>query len=159
MSDDKCARSEKKTEEEETSRIKSEEAKPSGSAEMPRKDIYSRFVNSFESALNSLTSTVSSAVGGSAERRCLEKSKLKSFTLEGIAEFIKTERPSRVIVMSGAGISTSAGIPDFRSPGSGLYDNLQKYNLPDPQAIFDISFFRKNPEPFFELSKELFRII
>lgn len=55
--------------------------------------------------------------------------------------------------MAGAGISTSAGIPDFRTPGSGLYDNLQKYNLPDPQAIFEIGFFRKNPEPFFQLAK------
>jgi len=26
-----------------------------------------------------------------------------------------------------------AGIPDFRSPGTGLYDNLQKYNLPVSQ--------------------------
>ncbi|XP_064600311.1 NAD-dependent protein deacetylase sirtuin-2-like [Liolophura sinensis] len=58
--------------------------------------------------------------------------------------------------MAGAGISTSAGIPDFRSPGSGLYDNLQKYNLPDPQAIFSIDFFKESPEPFFELARELF---
>ena len=36
---------------------------------------------------------------------------------------------------------TAAGIPDFRSPGSGLYDNLQKYDLPSPQSIFDISYF------------------
>ncbi|VDL77189.1 unnamed protein product [Nippostrongylus brasiliensis] len=40
--------------------------------------------------------------------------------------------------------------------GTGLYNNLQKYNLPDPQAVFDISFFHVNPEPFFALSKELF---
>ncbi|PIO74522.1 transcriptional regulator, Sir2 family, partial [Teladorsagia circumcincta] len=33
---------------------------------------------------------------------------------------------------------------------------LQKYNLPDPQAVFDISFFHENPEPFYALSKELF---
>ena len=35
-----------------------------------------------------------------------------------------------VVVMCGAGISVSAGIPDFRTPGTGLYDNLQKYSLP-----------------------------
>lgn len=50
----------------------------------------------------------------------------------------------------------AAGIPDFRSPGSGLYDNLQKYNLPYPQAIFEINFFRENPKPFFILAKELY---
>jgi len=57
--------------------------------------------------------------------------------------------------MTGAGISTASGIPDFRSPGTGLYDNLQRYNLPEPTAVFDIDFFLKNPRPFFELAKEL----
>ena len=41
------------------------------------------------------------------------------------------------------GISVSAGIPDFRSPGTGLYDNLQKYDLPSPQSIFELSYFRE----------------
>ena len=54
--------------------------------------------------------------------------------------------------MAGAGFSTSAGIPDFRTPGTGLYDNLQKYNIPYPEAIFDIDFFRENPRPFFTLA-------
>lgn len=51
---------------------------------------------------------------------------------------------------------SAAGIPDFRSPGSGLYDNLQKYNLPHPQAIFELDFFYDNPKPFFTLAKELY---
>ena len=50
----------------------------------------------------------------------------------------------------------AAGIPDFRSPGCGLYHNLQKYKLPHPQAIFELDFFRKNPRPFFELARELY---
>ncbi|KAL3921770.1 MAG: hypothetical protein SGILL_002571 [Bacillariaceae sp.] len=40
-------------------------------------------------------------------------------------------------------------------PGTGLYDNLQKYNLPYPEAIFDISFYRETPQPFVTLAKEL----
>lgn len=50
----------------------------------------------------------------------------------------------------------AAGIPDFRSPGTGLYDNLQKYKLPRPTAIFELDYFAKNPKPFFTLAKELY---
>lgn len=50
----------------------------------------------------------------------------------------------------------AAGIPDFRSPGTGLYANLQKYNLPHPTAIFEVGYFRENPQPFFALAKELY---
>lgn len=43
-----------------------------------------------------------------------------------------------------------------RSPGTGLYDNLQKYNLPHPTAVFEIDYFKNNPKPFFILAKELY---
>lgn len=55
--------------------------------------------------------------------------------------------------MTGAGISVSAGIPDFRTPGTGLYDNLKEYDLPYPEAIFTLHYFKEKPEPFFKFMK------
>jgi len=48
----------------------------------------------------------------------------------------------------------SAGIPDFRSPNTGLYNNLQKYDLPDPQSIFTLEYFKEKPEAFYDLARE-----
>lgn len=49
-------------------------------------------------------------------------------SLEDVAQ--QLSKAKNVIVMCGAGLSVAAGIPDFRSPKTGLYSNLQKYNLP-----------------------------
>lgn len=84
------------------------------------------------------------------------RSVLKTLDLAGVADMIKTKKAQNIVFMVGAGISTSCGIPDFRSPVSGLYSNLAKYRLPHPEAIFELDFFHKNPEPFFELTRELF---
>ncbi|BFZ07182.1 hypothetical protein BsWGS_10221 [Bradybaena similaris] len=84
------------------------------------------------------------------------KSKLEELTLNGIAKYLMSDQCNNIITMAGAGISTSAGIPDFRSPGTGLYQNLASYNLPHPQAIFELGYFKENPKPFFVLAKELY---
>eukprot|EP00742_Colponemidia_sp_Colp-10_P005001 GILJ01005342.1.p1 GENE.GILJ01005342.1~~GILJ01005342.1.p1 ORF type:complete len:353 (+),score=38.14 GILJ01005342.1:73-1131(+) len=77
-------------------------------------------------------------------------------TTKEIAKRIKNGSIKKIIVMTGAGISVSCGIPDFRSPDTGLYANLSKFNLDAPEDIFSIEFFRQNPKPFFALAKELY---
>ncbi|CAG2111497.1 unnamed protein product [Medioppia subpectinata] len=81
---------------------------------------------------------------------------LDELSVDGIVRYMNSGQCEHIVVMVGAGLSTAAGIPDFRSPGSGLYDNLSKYKLPSPECMFDINFFRENPEPFFDLAKQLF---
>ncbi|RWA07944.1 hypothetical protein EKO27_g7164 [Xylaria grammica] len=81
---------------------------------------------------------------------------LEERSVAAVADFIKSGRANRIVVMAGAGISTAAGIPDFRSPKTGLYHNLARLNLPHPEAVFDIDFFRENPQPFYALAKELY---
>lgn len=53
-------------------------------------------------------------------------------------------------------VSVSCGIPDFRSR-DGIYARLAVDfpDLPDPQAMFDIEYFRKDPRPFFKFAKVL----
>jgi len=80
---------------------------------------------------------------------------LPSFDMEGIARYIAEKGCKQVVVMCGAGISTSAGIPDFRTPGTGLYDNLQRFDLPQAESIFELNFFRRNPGAFYELAREM----
>lgn len=43
-----------------------------------------------------------------------------------------------------------------RTPGTGLYSQLERFNLPRPEAVFSLDFFRENPHPFFTLARELF---
>lgn len=77
-------------------------------------------------------------------------------SLDGVAAAIRNKQVRKICVLTGAGISVSAGIPDFRSPSTGIYANLQKYRLPTPESMFDIEYFKKNPYPFFEFARELY---
>lgn len=51
---------------------------------------------------------------------------------------------------------TAAGVPDFRDPTRGVYSMLRDYNLPYPEMVFQLDYFKKHPEPFYRLAKDLY---
>mmetsp|Transcript_625 Transcript_625/g.632 ORF Transcript_625/g.632 Transcript_625/m.632 type:complete len:247 (-) Transcript_625:495-1235(-) len=78
------------------------------------------------------------------------------FSREELIENLKSGKYKKVTVLTGAGISVSAGIPDFRSPKIGLYATLkEKYDMDDPSEIFSIDKFYSEPELFYDFCKEL----
>nr|XP_006824046.1 PREDICTED: NAD-dependent protein deacetylase sirtuin-1-like isoform X2 [Saccoglossus kowalevskii] len=76
-------------------------------------------------------------------------------TFDDVLHLLRTR--SNIVVLTGAGVSVSCGIPDFRSR-DGIYARLaiDFPDLPDPQAMFDIGYFEKNPRPFFKFAKEIY---
>lgn len=66
--------------------------------------------------------------------------------IEKAAEMIK--EAGKVVVLTGAGISTESGIPDFRSP-NGLWSRF------DPAVYATFDTYLRNPGKFWEMSSEL----
>jgi NAD-dependent protein deacetylase/lipoamidase len=58
-----------------------------------------------------------------------------------------------VVALTGAGISVPSGIPDFRSPGSGLWANV------DPMEVAHIDAWRADPERFWHFYGHRFQTL
>ena len=71
--------------------------------------------------------------------------------IQRATELIKERH--NLVVMTGAGISTPSGIPDFRSPSSGLWEKA------DPLAVASIYAFRQNPQTFYDWIHPLSRLV
>jgi len=57
------------------------------------------------------------------------------------------QKCNKIVIFSGAGLSTNSGIPDFRS-ANGLYS--EKYGNISPEEIISHSFFMANPKEFYK---------
>jgi len=62
-------------------------------------------------------------------------------------------KSKRAVVLTGAGISTPSGIPDFRSEGTGLW------SYDEPLEVASLTTFRYQPERFFEWMRPLISCI
>ncbi len=58
-----------------------------------------------------------------------------------------------VVALTGAGISVPSGIPDFRSPGTGLWASV------DPMEVAHIDVFHRDPERFWRFYGERFQTL
>ena len=58
------------------------------------------------------------------------------------------DNSKRIVIFSGAGLSTNSGIPDFRS-ANGLYNQKTNSNI-SPEEIISHSFFMSNTKEFYQ---------
>jgi len=71
--------------------------------------------------------------------------------LSGTARLAELLRAAdRVLALTGAGISVPSGIPDFRSPGTGLWEHV------NPMDVAHIAVFRRHPKRFWRFYGDRF---
>jgi NAD-dependent deacetylase len=68
-----------------------------------------------------------------------------------VAELIR--EADTVVALTGAGISVPSGTPDFRTPRTGLWANV------DPMEVAHIDVFRRDPEQFWHFYAERFQTL
>ncbi|DBA03089.1 TPA: hypothetical protein N0F65_003336, partial [Lagenidium giganteum] len=103
-----------------------------------------------------------SVLGNASCHECRQKGEVTQESarqrpeLDSLTDVVKLiKKAKNIIVVAGAGISVSCGIPDFRSK-DGIYAMVQHMDpdLPEPECLFHIDYFRQDPSPFFQLAKK-----
>ena len=68
-----------------------------------------------------------------------------------LAEMIRESEST--VVLTGAGISVPSGIPDFRTPGEGLWEKV------NPMEVAHIDVFRREPDRFWHFYAQRFAVL
>lgn len=71
------------------------------------------------------------------------------YTIEHFID--KLQKAKKILVLTGAGVSTSLGIPDFRS-SEGFYSKIKYLGLDDPQDVFNMDIFLQDPSVFYNIA-------
>ena len=72
-----------------------------------------------------------------------------------IVEGFRKNKFKNIMFITGAGISTAAGIPDFRSKEGYFAQVQKKYNLSYPEELFQLDSFKKILNHFMIFAKVL----
>lgn len=88
----------------------------------------------------------------------------KPQSLHDVANFLRSDKCQKILILAGAGMSVESGIPDFRS-ANGMYatmdasklscDVMQQLQIQaDPASALDKPLFMNNPRPCLELMRD-----
>jgi NAD-dependent protein deacetylase/lipoamidase len=82
-------------------------------------------------------------------KRSISSLSVPSAEVLELAELVRRSRST--VVLTGAGISVPSGIPDFRTPETGLWANV------DPMEVAHIDVFERDPARFWSYYRPRFQ--